>query len=68
MDAAFWFTFAGYELPHRPADPGHDLDLASYGLVAVLEKGHGTRYPDMAWEPKRLFDTLAVRYAARRTR
>ena len=68
MDAAFWFTFAGYELPHRPADPGHDLDLASYGLVAVLEKGHGTRYPDMTWEPKRLFDTLAARYVARRTR
>ena len=68
MDAAFWFTFAGYELPHRPADPGHDLDLASYGLVAVLEKGHGTRYPDMAWKPKQLFDTQAARYAARRTR
>ena len=63
--AAFWFTFAGYELPHRPADPRRDLDLASYGLVAVLESGHGTRYPDMTWEPKRLFDTLATRYAAR---
>jgi hypothetical protein len=65
VDAAFWFTFAGYELPHRPADPRRDLDLASYGLVAVLESGHGTRYPDMTWEPKRLFDTLATRYAAR---
>jgi hypothetical protein len=64
VDVAFWFTFAGYELPHRPADPRHDLDLASYGLVAVLEQGHGTRYPDMAWEPKRLFDTLAASYAA----
>jgi hypothetical protein len=65
VEAAFWFTFAGYQLPHRPADPRHDLDLASYGLVAVLESGHGTRYPDMAWEPKRLFDTLAARYAGR---
>ena len=65
VDAAFWFTFAGYELPHRPDDPHRDLDLASYGLVAVLEQGHGTRYPDMIWEPKRLFDTLASRYAAR---
>jgi hypothetical protein len=64
VDAAFWFTFAGYELPHRPADPRHDLDLASYGLVAVLEQGRGSRYPDLAWEPKRLFDTLAARYAA----
>jgi hypothetical protein len=66
-DAAFWFTFAGYQLPHRPADPRHDLDQASYGLVAVLEEGHGTRYPDMPWEPKRLFDTLAASYATRRT-
>ena len=65
VDAAFWFTFAGYELPHRPADPRRDLDLASYGLVSVLESGHGTRYPDMTWEPKRLFGTLATRYAAR---
>jgi hypothetical protein len=64
VDAAFWFTFAGYELPHRPADPRRDLDLASYGLVAMLEQGRGIRYPDMAWEPKRLFDTLAARYAA----
>jgi hypothetical protein len=68
VDAAFWFTFAGYELPHRPADPRRDLDQASYGLVAVLEEGHGTRYPDMPWEPKRLFDTLAASYATRRTR
>jgi hypothetical protein len=68
VDAAFWFTFAGYELPHRPDDPRHDLDQASYGLVAILDKGHGTRYPDMTWEPKRLFDTLAARYATPRPR
>jgi hypothetical protein len=68
VDAAFWFTFAGYQLPHRPADPRHDLDQACHGLVAVLEEGHGTRYPDMPWEPKRLFDTLAASYATLRTR
>ena len=36
VDGAFWFTFAGYERPHR-ADPRHDLDLASFGLVKVLD-------------------------------
>ena len=24
VDSAFWFTFAGYGLPHRPEDPEHD--------------------------------------------
>jgi hypothetical protein len=56
----------GDERPHRPGDPRHDLDLASYGVVAVLNEGHGTRYPGMPWEPKRLFDTLATRYGAPR--
>jgi hypothetical protein len=30
VDSAFWFTFAGYGLPHRP-DPVLDLDLAVRG-------------------------------------
>jgi hypothetical protein len=42
VDAAFWFSFAGYELPRRD-DPRRDLDVASYGLVSVLDAGrHGT--------------------------
>jgi len=36
IEAAFWFTFAGYELPHR-AEPRDDLDLASYGAVKVVD-------------------------------
>jgi len=28
VDLAFWFTFAGYNLPHR-AEPRRDLDLIS---------------------------------------
>jgi hypothetical protein len=52
LAAAFWFSFAGYELPHRPDDPQHDLDLSSYGLVAVGEDGE--------WTPKRVFGTLAA--------
>ena len=53
VDSAFWFTFAGYKYPHHP-DPRHDLDLASYGLIKLE--------PDMSWEPKASFHTLAAEY------
>ncbi|MDG4820552.1 hypothetical protein O7635_01625 [Asanoa sp. WMMD1127] len=49
---AFWFTFAGFALPHRPEDPAHDLDTVSYGVVAVR--------PDGGWEPKLAFHALAA--------
>ena len=61
LDGAFWFTFAGYALPHR-ADPAYDLDMASYGVVKMLEEGTGIAYPDMAWEPKEAFHALAAAY------
>ncbi|GAA0953675.1 hypothetical protein GCM10009554_58370 [Kribbella koreensis] len=50
VEAAFWFSFAGYELPHRADDPMHDLDLSAYGLVAVD--------PDGGWRPKQVFHAL----------
>ncbi|HKS49704.1 MAG TPA: hypothetical protein VJT49_32295 [Amycolatopsis sp.] len=56
LDAAFWFTFAGYGLTHRPDDPQHDLDLASYGVVKIVPGG---------WEPKESFRVMAARYANR---
>lgn len=62
VDSAFWFTFAGYRLPYRP-DPRFDLDMASYGIVKVLEDREGTTYPGMPWEPKAAFDALAGIYA-----
>ncbi len=38
VDTAFVFTFALYQLPHRPdGPPREDLDLGSYGIVKVLE-------------------------------
>jgi hypothetical protein len=64
LDAAFWFTFAGYELPHR-RDPQFDLDMASYGVVKILENGHGVVYPDMSWEPKSVFWRLSTAYGPR---
>ncbi|GAA4205526.1 hypothetical protein [Microbispora amethystogenes] len=54
VDTAFWFTFAGYEFPYHP-DPRRDLDMASYGVVRVLEDGRR--------EPKEVFGALAAAYA-----
>jgi hypothetical protein len=67
VDTAFWFSFAGYELPHRPQDPPHDLDVSSYGLVAVLDGTDGGRYPETTWEPKAAFDAVARLYDRRAT-
>jgi hypothetical protein len=63
VDSAFVFTFALRDYPHRPnGDPRQDLDLASYGIVKVLDDRHGEAYPDMPWEPKAAFRTLAEYY------
>jgi len=64
VDSTFVFLFALDSLPHRPAgDPRHDLDLASPGIVKVLDAGqHGAAYPDMTWEPKAAFAAIAERY------
>jgi hypothetical protein len=73
VDAMFVYTFARYDLPHRhdPHDPRADLDVASRGVVKVLDgrdaardnaRGPGGRYPDMPWEPKAGFDALAACY------
>jgi hypothetical protein len=61
VDTAFVCTFVCYHLPHR-RDPRLDLDMASYGVVKVLEDRPGHSYPDMAWEPKAAFTALADYY------
>jgi len=64
IDSAFVNTFARYDLPHR-RDPRADFDLASFGVVKVLDgqgDARGRRYPDMPWEPKTAFTTLADCY------
>ncbi|KAB2346146.1 hypothetical protein [Actinomadura rudentiformis] len=53
VDAAFWFTFAGYARPHDP-EPGRDLDLGSYGVVKMLD--------EVQWEPKEVFHAMAAAY------
>jgi hypothetical protein len=59
VDATFWFTFAGFELPHRP-DPVHDLDMASFGVVKISEYGPGSGSSLRGWEPKKVFHALAA--------
>jgi hypothetical protein len=63
VDTAFVNTFANYHFPHRDGVRA-DLDLASYGVVAVLEDRFGDTYPDMHWEPKAAFRALADYYAS----
>jgi hypothetical protein len=61
VDAAFVYTFARYDLPHRD-DPHLDLDTVSAGVVKVLEGRRGERHPDVPWEPKAAFNALAECY------
>ena len=57
------FLFALDGFPHRPGgDPRLDLDLASLGIVKMLEDGRGDTYPDMSWEPKAAFTAVAECY------
>jgi len=58
VDLAFWFTFAGYGLPHH-ADPRRDLDMASYGVVKMLEGGPPAGEQGLGWERKLVFGALA---------
>ncbi|MBP2328503.1 hypothetical protein JOF56_008888 [Kibdelosporangium banguiense] len=56
------YLFALYNYPHRPHDSRRDLDLASLGIVKVLEGRSGDTYPDMPWEPKAAFTALGDYY------
>ena len=69
VDAAFWYTFATYEAPHRD-DPRLDLDLASYGVVQMLGDGDGdgdgavpAPFAGLGWAPRPSFAALARAYA-----
>lgn len=63
VDSTFVFTFVQYALPHRAhAEPREDLDMAAYAVVKVYKGKSGESYPDMSWEPKVAFNTLARCY------
>src|SRR6266576_477685 len=64
VDFAFVYTFARYDFPHRD-DPLVDIDMASAGVVKVLDEHSGERhgrYRDMPWEPKAAFQVLGDWY------
>jgi hypothetical protein len=63
VDSAFVFLLVLYGFPYRPdGDPRDDLDLASPGIVKVLDNRHGDTYSDVPWEPKAAFTALANYY------
>ena len=63
VDGTFVFIFALYNFPHRPdGDPRHDLDMASLGIVKMLEGRDGDTYPGMDWEPKAAFTAVGECY------
>jgi hypothetical protein len=64
VEAAFVYTFARYDLPHREESRA-DLDRVSCGVVRVVERPDGggdPRHPGMPWEPKAAFTALAEIY------
>jgi hypothetical protein len=62
VDGAFVWTFADPWLTHS-ADPRHDLDMTATSLVKTHERGPGTTYPGLPWDPKQAFGAVASFYA-----
>ncbi|MFD3502069.1 abortive phage infection protein [Streptomyces sp. NPDC058676] len=61
--AAMAFEFVTPDSPHRPDDPLHDLDLASYSITKTLKDRPDDPDSGWHWEPKEAFHALARRYA-----
>lgn len=61
IDAAFWYTFASWNRPHR-ANPDDDLDMASFGVVKIIEEHTPT--VSGCWTPKAVFHEFAKIAAA----
>jgi hypothetical protein len=62
VDGVFVDSFVDYISPHS-ADPYHDLDMSSLSLVKTFERGHGSTYAEMPWEPKEAFRAVADYYS-----
>ncbi|MBX7552162.1 abortive phage infection protein [Streptomyces sp. tea 10] len=60
--AAMAFEFVTPDLPHRPGDPRHDLDLASYAITRTVKDRPDDPASGWHWEPKEAFHALARRY------
>ncbi|MFF9086404.1 abortive phage infection protein [Streptomyces sp. NPDC014991] len=65
--AAMAFEFVTPDAPHRPGDPRHDLDMASYALTKTVKDRPDDPASGWHWEPKEAFHALARRYRSART-
>ncbi|MYW16343.1 abortive phage infection protein [Streptomyces sp. SID2955] len=65
--AAMAFEFVTADAPHRPDDPRHDLDMASYSLTKTIKDRPDDPGSGWHWEPKEAFHAVARRYQAART-
>jgi hypothetical protein len=62
VNGAFVMTFLSPTAPYNE-NARLDLDMNSYSLVKCYEHGrHGLTYPEMTWEPKEAFRTVADFY------
>jgi hypothetical protein len=68
LHAAMAFEFVTPDAPHRPGDPLHDLDMASYSITRTIEDRPYDPASGWHWEPKEAFHALAHRYARERCR
>lgn len=63
VEGAFIFQFISEITPYSD-EPKYDLDMASSSLVKYYEGGRkGATYPDMTWEPKESFRSVANYYS-----
>lgn len=65
--AAMAFEFVTPDAPHRPGDPRHDLDLASYAITKTIKDRPDDPASGWHWAPKEAFHALARRYRSART-
>jgi hypothetical protein len=62
--AALVYEFVTPDAPHRPGDPRHDEDMASYGLVKAIwetDESPGA----WRWEPRQAFHAVADHFRSR---
>jgi hypothetical protein len=62
VEGAFVFQFASPTFPYND-NPKYDLDMASYSLVKSYADRCGATYPELTWEPKESFYSIADYYA-----
>ncbi|WP_370268648.1 abortive phage infection protein [Streptomyces sp. V4I8] len=63
--AAMAFEFVTADAPHRPDNPRHDLDLASYSITKAIKDRPDDPASGWHWEPKEAFHAVARRYGRR---